>query len=59
VGRTAIAVTGLYPSGQVEIDGRRFEARVEVGAVPPGTRLVVLRRNDFGLIVDREGGARA
>jgi membrane-bound serine protease (ClpP class) len=59
VGRTAIAVTGLYPSGQVEIDGRRFEARLEVGAAPPGSRLVVRRKNDFGLIVDRDGGPGA
>jgi membrane-bound serine protease (ClpP class) len=54
VGRTAIAATGLYPSGQVEIDGRRYEARLEVGSAGPGTRVVVRRRTDFGLIVDRE-----
>ncbi len=59
VGRTGIAATGLYPSGQVDIDGRRYEARLEVGAAPPGTRVVVRRKNDFGLIVDREGGAGA
>ncbi len=54
VGRIGIAVTGLYPSGQVEIDGRRFEARLEVGSTPPGTRVVVRRRTDFGLLVDRD-----
>ena len=54
VGRSAIAATGLYPSGQVEIDGRRFEARLEVGSAAPGVRVVVRRRTDFGLIVDRE-----
>lgn len=59
IGRTAVAATGLYPSGQVEIDGRRYEARLEVGAAPPGTRVVVRRKNDFSLIVDREGGAGA
>jgi membrane-bound serine protease (ClpP class) len=52
VGRTAVAATGLYPSGQVEIDGRRFEARLEVGSAPPGTRVVVRRKTDFGLMVD-------
>jgi membrane-bound serine protease (ClpP class) len=61
VGRVAIAATGLYPSGQVEIDGRRYEARLEVGAAPAGTRVVVRRKTDFGLIVDRDevkgGGA--
>jgi membrane-bound serine protease (ClpP class) len=54
VGRVATAATGLYPSGQVEIDGRRYEARLEVGAAPAGTRVVVRRKTDFGLIVDRD-----
>ena len=54
VGQRGIAATGLYPSGQVEIDGRRFEARLEVGSAPAGTRVVVRRRTDFGLIVDQE-----
>jgi len=54
VGRTGVAATGLYPSGQVEIEGRRFEARLEVGSAPAGTRIIVRRRTDFGLLVDRE-----
>ena len=54
VGRRGIAATGLYPSGQVEIDGNRFDARLEVGSAPAGTRVVVRRRTDFGLIVDQE-----
>jgi membrane-bound serine protease (ClpP class) len=57
IGRTAKAATGLYPSGQVEIDGRRYEARLEVGAAPPGTRVVVRRKTDFGLVVERVEGA--
>lgn len=53
VGRIAVAATGLYPSGQVEIDGRRYEARLDVGAAPAGTRVVIRRKTDFGLVVDR------
>ena len=57
-GRRGVAATGLFPSGQVEIDGQRFEARTEVGTLAAGTRIVVRRKTDFGLIVDRdEGGA--
>jgi membrane-bound serine protease (ClpP class) len=56
VGRIAIAATGLYPGGQIEIDGRRYEARLEVGSAPAGTRVVVRRKTDFGLIVDRAEG---
>ena len=56
VGRSALAATGLYPSGQVEIDGQRYEARLEVGSAPPGARVLVRRKTDFGLVVDREEG---
>lgn len=52
VGREGVAATGLFPSGQVEVDGRRYEARLEVGFVEPGTRIRVLRRTEFSLIVE-------
>ena len=54
IGRTGAAVTGLFPSGQVEVDGRRYEARLQFGAAQPGERVVVRRRTDFGLLVDKE-----
>ena len=58
VGRVGVAVTGLFPAGQVEVDGGRFEARLDVGSAPPGTRVVVRRCTDFGLVVDAlEGSA--
>lgn len=57
VGRVGVAMTGLFPAGQVEVDGARYEARLEVGSAPPGTRVVVRRRQDFGLVVDRLEGA--
>lgn len=56
VGREGIAATGLFPSGQVEIDGRRHEARVEVGTLAAGTPVRVVRRTDFGLIVEEKRG---
>ncbi len=57
VGRAAVAATGLFPSGQVEVDGRRYEARLAFGTAAAGTRVVVRRRTDFGLVVEKEGGA--
>ena len=48
-------MTVLRPSGQVEIDGRRFEATVEIGAVDAGDAVVVLGRTDFALIVKKAG----
>ena len=55
IGRHGVAMTVLRPSGQVEIDGRRFEATVEVGAVDAGDAVVVLGRTDFALIVRKAG----
>jgi membrane-bound serine protease (ClpP class) len=52
VGRTGVAVTSLFPSGQVEIDGRRFEAKLEVGFAEAGTAVRVLKRTDFGVVVE-------
>jgi membrane-bound serine protease (ClpP class) len=52
IGKEGVAATGLFPSGQVEIDGRRYEARVEVGTLPPGVAVRVVRRTDFNLIVE-------
>jgi membrane-bound serine protease (ClpP class) len=53
VGRRGVAATALRPVGQVEIDGVRYEARVEVGAIDAGAAVVVVKRTDFALIVAR------
>lgn len=53
IGRRGVAVTVLRPSGQIEIDGRRFEATVEVGAVDAGDAVIVRGRTDFALIVQK------
>ncbi len=52
VGCEGLAVTPLRPSGQVEIDGRRYEARVEIGGIDRGQAIVVRGQSDFGLIVE-------
>jgi membrane-bound serine protease (ClpP class) len=53
VGRQARVMTALRPSGQVEIDGRRYEAKVDVGSVDPGSTVLVRGQSDFGLLVER------
>jgi membrane-bound serine protease (ClpP class) len=53
LGRRGVAVTMLRPSGQVEIDGRRFEAKVEVGGIDTGDPVIVAGRTSFGLIVEK------
>jgi len=52
VGSRGVAATDMFPSGQVTIQGRRYEARLEVGTVDAGTPLVVTRVSEFGLIVE-------
>jgi membrane-bound serine protease (ClpP class) len=54
VGREGIAATNLRPGGQIEIDGRLFEARVEIGAVERGASVVVRAYSDFGLVVEEK-----
>jgi membrane-bound serine protease (ClpP class) len=53
LGQHGVAVTMLRPSGQVDVGGRRYEAKVELGAVDAGDTVVVRGRTDFGLIVEK------
>lgn len=53
VGRAGVTVSALRPGGQVEVDGQRYEARVEVGDLDANVRIVVTRRTDFGLVVEK------
>lgn len=52
IGRRGVAVTGLFPSGQIEIDGKRFDAQVAIGSVERGKPVVVTGRSEFGLRVE-------
>jgi membrane-bound serine protease (ClpP class) len=51
VGRDAVAVTTLAPSGFVEVDGRRYEAFCQSGQVAAGVRLRVVDIAPFHLVV--------
>jgi membrane-bound serine protease (ClpP class) len=52
LGKTGIAATALFPSGQVDVDGRRYEARLGMGFAEAGTPVVVTGLAEFGLIVE-------
>ncbi len=52
LGQTGVAATALFPSGQVEIGGRRYEARMAMGFAEVGSRVVVTGRSEFSLIVE-------
>ena len=53
IGRHGRAVTDLFPSGEVEIDGKRYAAQLELGTAERGEEVVVTRRSSFGLQVER------
>ena len=50
-GREAVALTPLMPSGQIEIDGKRYEALSLDGHVAKGARLKVTGAQNFSLTV--------
>lgn len=45
-------MTDLYPSGQIEFEGRRYDARLAVGTVERGATVRVIRFADFAYIVE-------
>jgi membrane-bound serine protease (ClpP class) len=52
VGCFGIAATALFPSGQVEISGKRYEAKLGIGFADVGTPVKVTGVSEFGLIVE-------
>jgi membrane-bound serine protease (ClpP class) len=53
VGRRGLVMTALRPAGQIEINGRRYEAKAALGTIDPGVAVVVTGRDDFSLTVER------
>ncbi len=51
IGKTAIAVTVLSPSGYVTVSGKRYEAQSQSGQIAPNTELEVTATNSFQLSV--------
>jgi membrane-bound serine protease (ClpP class) len=52
VGRTGVAATAMFPSGQVEIDGKRYEAKLAMGFADAGSPVTVTDVSEFGIIVE-------
>lgn len=52
LGLTGTAATALFPSGQVEIAGNRYEAKLAVGYAEAGSPVRVTGVGEFGLIVE-------
>lgn len=54
VGLVGVSVTALYPSGQIEIHGKRFDAHLISGHADPGTKVRVVATGEFELRVELE-----
>ena len=52
IGTEGLAVTDLFPTGEIEIDGKRYEAKTDVGMIEKGARVRVLRSDVFGFHVE-------
>jgi len=52
IGAQGRAVTALYPSGQIEIAGQRYDARLALGTADPGTAVRVVGKTEFELTVE-------
>jgi membrane-bound serine protease (ClpP class) len=53
IGKHAVAVTPLVPSGVVECEGRRFEAYARSGHARTGEQLEIVDLDNFRLIVTK------
>ncbi len=47
------AITAMYPSGKVLVDGIEYSARFKSGFANSGDEVVVVGLDAFGLIVDK------
>ena len=53
VGREAVAITRLNPSGRVTIDGKVYEAYSQDGYIESGESVLVAKRDNFKLIITK------
>ncbi len=52
-GERGRAITPMYPSGKVLIDGVEYNARFKSGFADPGDEVIVIGLDAFGLIVGK------
>lgn len=60
VGSHGVVTKPLHPLGEVEIEGRRYQATVSVGSLNAGADIIVTGYRNFSLLVDertQEGGS--
>ena len=53
-GKSGLTISELFPSGQIEIDGKRFEARSSLGKIDKGENIKVVKCSEFDVVVEIE-----
>ena len=51
IGKQGTATTELFPSGQIEVEGNRYDARSTLGKISKGERVEVIRASEFDIVV--------
>ncbi len=51
-GSTGVTTSDLYPNGEVEIEGKRYQGRAAVGMIRRGTEVRVVAHEDFAVRVE-------
>ncbi|MEM9157728.1 MAG: NfeD family protein [Verrucomicrobiota bacterium] len=52
IGKIGVAMSDLYPSGQVEVEGQYYEVRLDSGSLERGERVKVVSKETFGYVVE-------
>ncbi len=53
LGQEGKCVSELFPSGEVDIGGRRYDARSRLSKIEKGEKIRVVEISDFGLVVEK------
>ena len=51
VGKMGKSISELYPIGQIELDGVRYDARSDMGKIAKGEKIEVIKKSEFELVV--------
>ena len=55
IGALGVAVTDLFPTGRIEIDGKRYEAKSALKQIHHGSEIRVCKSSRFGIEVEEVG----
>jgi membrane-bound serine protease (ClpP class) len=57
IGSSGIVKRPLHPLGEIEVDGKRYQASVSVGSLDAGTPVIVTGYRNFSLLVEKKEDA--